>query len=41
MVLRSLLKDLLGLLGLLGQEHGLDVGEHPALGDGHSGEQFV
>ena len=25
----------------LGQEHGLDVGEHPALGDGHSSEQLV
>ena len=41
MVLRSLLKDLLGLLGLLGQEDSLDVGEDTSLGDGDSGEQFV
>ena len=34
--LKSLLKDLLGLLGLLGQEHGLDVGEDTSLGDGDS-----
>ena len=34
--LRSLMKDLLGLLGLLGQEHGLDVGEDTSLGDGDS-----
>ena len=26
---------------LLGQEHGLDVGEDSALGDGHSGQQLV
>ena len=33
--------NLLGLLGLLGQEHSLDVGEYTTLGDGHTGEQFV
>lgn len=33
--------DLRLLLGLLGQEHGLDVGQHTTLGDGHSGEQLV
>ena len=34
--------DLLGsLVRLLGQEHGLDVGEDSALGDGDSGEQLV
>ena len=26
---------------LLGQEHGLDVGEDSALGDGHPGQQLV
>ena len=26
---------------LLGQEDGLDVGQHSALGDGHSSQQFV
>ena len=26
---------------LLGQEHGLDVRENSALGDGHSGQQLV
>ena len=30
-----------GLLGLLGEEDGLDVGEDTALGDGHTGEQLV
>merc|ERR1711992_72601 len=29
------------LVRLLGQEHGLDVGEDSALGDGDSGEQLV
>ena len=29
------------LLGLLGQEDGLDVGQHTTLGDGDSGQQFV
>lgn len=29
------------LLGLLGEEDGLDVGEDAALGDGHSSEQLV
>ena len=31
----------LALAGLLGQEHGVDVGEHTALGDGHVAEQLV
>ena len=30
-----------GALALLGQEDGLDVGEHAALGDDHAGQQFV
>lgn len=30
-----------GLLGLLGQEHGLNVGQNTTLGDGDAGEQFV
>ena len=30
-----------GLLGLLGEEDGLDVGEDTALGDGHTGKQLV
>ena len=34
-------RNLLGLLGLLGQEHSLDVGQYTSLGDGHTGEQFV
>ena len=34
-------KSLRLLLGLLGQEHGLDVGQYTSLGDGHAGEQFV
>ncbi|KAL4143249.1 hypothetical protein QTP88_005604 [Uroleucon formosanum] len=29
------------LLGLLGQEHGLDVGQHTTLSDCYSGQQFV
>jgi hypothetical protein len=29
------------LLGLLGQKHGLDVGQDSSLGDGHSAEQLV
>ena len=40
--MQVLSRRLLGsLVRLLGQEHGLDVGEHPALGDGHSSEQLV
>ena len=34
-------RDLLGLLGLLGQEHGLDVGQHTSLGDGDAGQELV
>ena len=30
-----------GLLGLLGEEDSLDVGEDTALGDGHTGKQLV
>ncbi len=30
-----------GFLGLLGQQHGLDVGQHTALSDGHSAQEFV
>uniref|UniRef100_A0A9J8D2U0 Histone H2A n=3 Tax=Cyprinus carpio TaxID=7962 RepID=A0A9J8D2U0_CYPCA len=30
-----------GFLGLLGQQHGLDVGQHAALSDGHSAQEFV
>ena len=30
-----------GLLGLLGQENGLDVGQDSTLGDGHSAQEFV
>ena len=33
--------DLLGLGGLLGQEHGLDVGQNSTLGDGDAGQEFV
>ena len=33
--------SLLGLLGLLGQKHSLDVGEHTTLGDGHTGQELV
>ena len=33
--------DLLGLLGLLGEEHSLDVGEDTTLGNGHSGQELV
>ena len=29
------------LLGLLGEKHCLDVGQHTTLGDGHTSEQFV
>lgn len=29
------------LLGLLGEEHGLDVGQNTTLGDGHAGQKFV
>ena len=28
-------------LGLLGEEHGLDVGQDTTLGDGHAGQKFV
>ena len=31
----------LGLLGLLGEEDGLDVGQDTSLGDGDAGEQLV
>ena len=34
-------KDLLGLLGLLGQKYGLDVRQYTTLGDGHTGEELV
>ncbi|XP_034432975.1 uncharacterized protein LOC117756542 [Hippoglossus hippoglossus] len=30
-----------GLLGLLGQQNSLDVGQHAALSDGHSAQEFV
>ena len=30
-----------GFLGLLGQEHGLDVGQNTTLSDGHAGQQLV
>ena len=30
-----------GLLGLLGQQHSLDVGQHASLSDGHSSQQLV
>ena len=30
-----------GLLGLLGQEHSLDVGQYTSLGDGDAGQKFV
>ena len=33
--------SLLGLVGLLGQEHGLDVGQNTSLSNGDSGEKFV
>lgn len=32
---------LAGLLGLLGQKYGLDVGQYTTLGDGHSRQKFV
>lgn len=32
---------LLGLLGLLGQKHGLDVGQHTTLGNGDTGQELV
>ena len=34
-------RDLLGLLGFLGQKHGLDVRQHTSLGDGDTGQKFV
>ena len=34
-------QDLLGLLGLLGEEYGLDVRQYTTLGDGHTGEELV
>ena len=37
----SALPRLLGLLRLLGQEDGLDVGEHATLRDGHAAEKLV
>ncbi len=30
-----------GFLALLGKQHGLDVGQHAALSDGHSAQEFV
>ena len=33
--------ELLCLLGLLGEKHGLDVWQHTSLRDGDTGEQFV
>ncbi len=30
-----------GFLALLGQQHGLDVGQHAALSDGYSAQEFV
>ena len=36
----SEVSDLL-LLGLLGEEHSLDVGEDTTLGNGNTGEEFV
>ena len=33
--------SLLGLLGLLGQENSLDVGQHTSLGDGNASQQLV
>ena len=32
---------LFGLLGLLGQQNGLDVGQDTSLGDGHAGKKLV
>ena len=34
-------KRLLGLVGLLGEEYGLDVRQYTTLGDGHTGEELV
>ena len=34
-------QDLLGLLGLLGEEYGLDVRQYTTLGDGHTREELV
>ena len=34
-------KCLSGLLGLLGEKHGVDVGEDTAGGDGHAAEELV
>ena len=34
-------RRLLGLLGLLGQEHSLDVRQYTTLGDGHTGQELV
>ena len=33
--------NLLGLLGLLGEEYGLDVRQYTTLSDGHTGEELV
>ncbi|KAG8269485.1 hypothetical protein J6590_106447 [Homalodisca vitripennis] len=38
---RALAGDLGLLLGLLGQEHGLDVGQYTSLGDGDTGQELV
>ena len=34
-------RDLLGLLGFLGQKHGLDVRQDTSLGDGDTGQKLV
>lgn len=34
-------QNLLGFLGLLGEEYGLDVGQYTTLGNGHTGEELV
>ena len=34
-------KHLLGLVGLLGEEYGLDVLQYTTLGDGHTREKLV
>ena len=40
-VVRRQTSSLLGLLGLLGQKHSLDVWQHTSLGDGHTGQKLV
>ena len=40
--MKQIANNLLGsLLGLLGQENGLDVGQNTSLSDGHTSQQFV